>query len=152
MYDNQQRIDEFKTELAALRTQSTASVTGDRRFLVLGIALIAVGLIAIMLGWWGASGTTETYEAISYMVSGGIMGIGLVIIGVALYLRYSLAGFLKFWLVRWVYEQQAQTDRLLAAMDPDALTPEATAADAVAAADAGLPDPLRPPQPPGASR
>ena len=69
----------------------------------------------------------------------------------ALYLRYSLAGFLKFWLVRWVYEQQAQTDRLLAAMDPDALTAEATAADAVAAADAGLPDPLRPPQPPGAS-
>lgn len=151
MYDNQQRIDEFKTELAALRTKSTASVTGDRRFLVLGIALMGVGLIAIMLGWWGASGTTETYEAISYMVSGGIMGIGLVVIGVALYLRYSLAGFLKFWLVRWVYEQQAQTDRLLAAMDPDALTAEATAADAVAAADAGLPDSLRPPQPPGAS-
>lgn len=151
MYDNQQRIDEFKTELAALRTKSTASVTGDRRFLVLGIALMAVGLIAIMLGWWGASGTTETYEAISYMVSGGIMGIGLVIIGVALYLRYSLAGFLKFWLVRWVYEQQAQTDRLLAAMDPDALTSATTDADALAAADAGLPDPLRPPKVPGES-
>ena len=67
MYDNQQRIDEFKTELAALRTKSTASVTGDRRFLVLGIALMAVGLIAIMLGWWGASGTTETPEAIFNM-------------------------------------------------------------------------------------
>jgi hypothetical protein len=112
---------------------------------------MAVGLIAIMLGWWGASGTTETYEAISYLVSGGIMGIGLVIIGVALYLRYSLAGFLKFWLVRWVYEQQAQTDRLLAAMDPGALTSDEAAADAIAAADAGLPDPLRPPSVPGES-
>ena len=151
MYDNQQRIDEFKTELAALRTKSTASVTGDRRFLVLGIALMAVGLIAIMLGWWGASGTTETPEAISYLVSGGVMGIGLVIIGVALYLRYSLAGFLKFWLVRWVYEQQAQTDRLLAGMDPDGLTSAAMDADARAAADVGLPDALRPPQVPGES-
>jgi uncharacterized membrane protein YidH (DUF202 family) len=151
MYENQQRIDEFKTELAALRTKSTASVTGDRRFLVLGIALMGVGLIAIMLGWWGASGTTETYEAISYLISGGVMGIGLVIIGVALYLRYSLAGFLKFWLVRWVYEQQAQTDRLLAVMDPDGLTSATKDADALAAADVGLPDTLRPPQVPGES-
>ena len=162
MYDNQQRIDEFKTELAALRTKSTASVTGDRRFLALGIALMVVGLIAIMLGWWGASGTTETYEAVSYLVSGGVMGIGLVIIGVALYLRYSRGGFLKFWLVRWVYEQQAQTDRLLAAIDPDGISTAAAEADALAAADAGLPgspklqtldgdEALRPPSIPGES-
>jgi hypothetical protein len=30
-----------------------------------------------------------------------------------LFLRYSIAGFLRFWLARLSYEQQAQTDRLI---------------------------------------
>jgi len=33
-------------------------------------------------------------------------GIGLSIAGAALFLRYSLARFLRFWLLRLIYEQQ----------------------------------------------
>jgi hypothetical protein len=29
------------------------------------------------------------------------------------FLRYSLAMFLRFWLARLIYEQQAQTDRIV---------------------------------------
>ena len=35
------------------------------------------------------------------------------IVGGALFLRYSLAAFLRFWLARFIYEQQAQTDRIV---------------------------------------
>ena len=35
------------------------------------------------------------------------------VIGSALFLRGSLAGFLRFWLARLIYEQKAQTDRVV---------------------------------------
>ncbi len=123
MYDNQQRIDEFKTELAALRTKSTSSATGDRRLLALGVLFMIGGVVAIVAGYWGAANTLSTPEAISYLLSGGMVGMALVIIGIALFLRYSMAAFLKFWLVRWVYEQQAQTDRVIEAMGGEPVTP-----------------------------
>jgi hypothetical protein len=40
-------------------------------------------------------------------------GVAAAVVGAALFLRYSLAGFLRFWLARLIYEQKAQTDRLL---------------------------------------
>ena len=52
------------------------------------------------------------------------LGVALVasaVVGAALFLRYSIAGFLRFWLARLIYEQKAQTDRLLGGSDkPDA--------------------------------
>jgi hypothetical protein len=37
-----------------------------------------------------------------------------------MFLRYSIAQFLRFWLARFVYEQQAQTDRVVEAIKPPA--------------------------------
>ena len=42
-----------------------------------------------------------------------IGGLTAAVVGAALFLRYSLASFLRFWLARFVYEQQAQTDRIV---------------------------------------
>ena len=46
--------------------------------------------------------------------SSGLTG---AIIGGALFLRYSLAAFLRFWLARFIYEQQTQTDRIVDRLD-----------------------------------
>ena len=43
----------------------------------------------------------------------GLGGIAAAVVGAALFLRYSIASFLRFWLARLIYEQKAQTDRLL---------------------------------------
>ncbi|MGI8709542.1 MAG: hypothetical protein ACR2LA_00890 [Acidimicrobiales bacterium] len=34
------------------------------------------------------------------------VGVALVVAGAAVFLRYSLAQFLRFWLLRLIYEQQ----------------------------------------------
>ena len=42
--------------------------------------------------------------------------VRLAIIGVGLFIRFSLARLLRFWLARMVVEQQAQTDRVVEAL------------------------------------
>ena len=37
-----------------------------------------------------------------------LVGVTVSILGAALFLRYSLARFLRFWLLRLIYEQQDQ--------------------------------------------
>jgi hypothetical protein len=40
----------------------------------------------------------------------------LTLAGAALYLRYALANFLRMWLLRQLYEGQANTDRIVDAV------------------------------------
>jgi hypothetical protein len=40
-----------------------------------------------------------------------------VVVGLGLFVRFSLARLLRFWMARLVVEQQAQTDRMIEALD-----------------------------------
>lgn len=83
----------------------------ERLMLILGGVLVAVGLVAVLVGYVGASGTTNVYEQVPYALSGGVLGLSLIVLGSALIIRFSLARLLRFWLARIVYEHQVQTDR-----------------------------------------
>ena len=82
----------------------------------LGLVLPVIGLVLIFFGYSGAANETIVAAQIPYLLSGGLLGIALVVCGVALYLRFSLARLFRFWMARQVLEQQAQTDRLLEAL------------------------------------
>jgi hypothetical protein len=41
------------------------------------------------------------------------LGIGSAVVGSALFLRYSLTGFLRFWMARQSYDLSVLADRLL---------------------------------------
>lgn len=47
-----------------------------------GIALIVLGLIAIVLGWYGVGSEKVVERQIPYLVSGGFGGGGLIAVGV----------------------------------------------------------------------
>jgi len=114
----------------------------ERRLYLAGIVLPVIGLIVIGIGWWGASGTKYVYQEIPYVISGGIFGVALVIIGAALFARFSVARLLRFWLARLVAEQQLQTDRAVQAIErvAEALTAQAAAIDRLSdQPDSGLP-------------
>lgn len=51
------------------------------------------------------------------MISGGIFGVALVLVGAVLFARYSMARLLRYWLARLVADQQIQTDRLVVAIE-----------------------------------
>ena len=50
-------------------------------------------------------------------MASALIGVTLAVSGGALFVRYALASFMRFWLARLCWEQQAQTDRVVAALD-----------------------------------
>jgi len=49
-----------------------------------GIGLAAVGLLAIAVGWNGAAGQLSILGQVPYIISGGLIGLALVILGAAM--------------------------------------------------------------------
>jgi hypothetical protein len=127
------RLEQFALGVHALRVPNQSERL-ERRLYLAGIVLPFIGLAVIGMGWWGASGTQYVYQELPYVISGGIFGVALVLIGVGLFARYSVARLLRFWLARLVAEQQLQTDRLVGAGEriADALTAQAAAIDRLA--------------------
>lgn len=64
---------------------------------LIGVALIGAGLLVIGIGWYGASGAgakvngqTTVAGQMPYLLSGGALGLGLIIIGAALLVVHAL--------------------------------------------------------------
>ena len=111
MIESHDRVQEFKQEIADMRVRDPA--TGrDRLLLRLGVVLMVAGLIVAALAYPMSHGTSNPLSQRDALAL-GIGGLAGAVVGSALFLRYSIAGFLRFWLARLSYEQQAQTDRLI---------------------------------------
>lgn len=50
----------------------------------MSVVLIALGLLAVGLGWNGAAGTATVAAQFPYIISGGLLGLSLVVLGSAL--------------------------------------------------------------------
>ena len=72
---------------------------------LIGTMLMTAGIAAILFAWWGVAHTGYVFEQIPYVVSGGMLGVGLIAVG----------GFLYFgsWLVKLLEEQRQTTYALL---------------------------------------
>jgi hypothetical protein len=81
------RIDRLAEQVRRLRTRA-AEGNLDRWLLVAGGVLMPLGLVFILLGWGGASRTPLPFEQTDYLISGGILGLGLVIAGGFTYFAY----------------------------------------------------------------
>jgi hypothetical protein len=69
-----------------------------------GAVLMPVGILAILLGWYGVAHTKYQYNQMPYVVSGGLLGLGLVFLG----------GFLYFgaWLAKVANDQRESARQL----------------------------------------
>jgi hypothetical protein len=56
----------------------------------LGVAVLLVGFVVIFLGWNGAGSFNDIRQQFPYLISGGIAGLALVVVGAALLLVESL--------------------------------------------------------------
>ena len=102
-----------EAERASLKSRF-ATLAEDRFRLVqivlftAGAILMPLGIIAIVLGWYGAAHTKYGYDQMPYLLSGGILGLGLTFLG----------GFLYFgaWLARVANDQREGSRQLAEAM------------------------------------
>ena len=126
MNDNDERLEQFRTAVDDLKLKG-ASGLGERRLLVAGVVLAAIGVAlgalgAIQVGLHGDSPADQR----AYMAQGSLFGLAFVIVGVGLFVRYSLARYLRFWLVRLTYESRANTDRIVEAIERNGVGPGPT--------------------------
>lgn len=54
------------------------------------LGVLAVGLLALLLGWVGVSGNANVAKALPYVVSGGLLGIFLMGVAATLWLSADL--------------------------------------------------------------
>lgn len=85
----------------------------EARALAIGAILLVVSVLLVLAGWWGASGTIDVGEQVPYVVSGGLAGVAVAVVGAVVFLRFSLGRYLRYWLIRLLHEQREQSDRLI---------------------------------------
>jgi hypothetical protein len=111
MSQSNDRAEQFKADIAEMKLK-TGRTGAERLLQLLGAALMVAG-IAIGLGAYSASlnvtatpGTNvDLLDSNSYIAL-AIAGVAISVTGGFLFLRYSLARFLRFWLLRQAYEQR----------------------------------------------
>ena len=128
MMGQQDRVEQFKSEISQMGVADPA--TGrDRMLLILGAVLLIAGPVVCVAGYLSSHSTTSALAQNDATVT-AIIGLSLTIAGGALFVRYSVAQFLRFWLARLSYEQQAQTDRLIDAVRGGSAAPASPTTEA----------------------
>ena len=81
------RAERLRARAAGLRTRAGSADPGRRMLLVGGI-LLPLGVLLVLIGWLGTARTPLVFEQVPYVVSGGLLGLALVVIGGFLYFSY----------------------------------------------------------------
>ena len=66
---------------------------------------MVAGIVVSIIGFAMSHGTTSSLTQ-NDAVTVAIIGVGVTVAGAAIFLRYSFAQFLRFWLARFIYESK----------------------------------------------
>jgi hypothetical protein len=110
MTPTETRSERFVRELAELKIPDPAARRAGL-WLRFAAALMALGPVLAAVAWLVSHNTTNPLvqrDAI-VLALGGVAGS---VVGSALYLRFSMTGFLRFWMARQSYDLDRFADRL----------------------------------------
>src|SRR3954469_13554793 len=113
--EQSQRVEAFKQEIADMRLRDPATAR-ERMFLRGGVLLMVIGVGCSIAGYFGSHNTSNPLSQRDFIVV-ALIGVSVSVVGAAVFVRYSFAQFLRFWLARLSYEQQHQTDRIVEKLD-----------------------------------
>jgi hypothetical protein len=92
--------------VANLRTRRQIPI--ERWLFIAGAVMLPLGVAFILLAWYGAAHKPLIIQQFPYLISGGVLGLGLMFAGGFLYFGY--------WITRLVQENRRHTEQLLAAL------------------------------------
>ena len=101
------RFARLTSQVGRLRTRTWLG-SPDKWLLIAGGLLMPLGILLILLGWAGASRTPLPFEQTPYLISGGLLGLGLVFAGGFIYFAY--------WQTVRIRESREQTQQLTSAL------------------------------------
>lgn len=103
-----EHVARLRANVGSLRSRA-ASRGLDWYLFMAGAVLVPLGILVMVLGWYGASHTGYLFEQIPYVISGGLIGLGLTLVGSFAYFAY--------WLTRMFHQQREQADRTVAVLE-----------------------------------
>ncbi len=103
------RADRFARELADLKISDPAA-GHPRLWQRLGAALMVLGIAAGVMAYLVSHRTTSSLTQ-GDAITIGLGGVTVAVVGAAIFLRYSLTGFLRFWMARQSFELNMLAER-----------------------------------------
>ena len=101
------RLERFERDLEAIGHRTSRA---DRRFVLAGVAAMVAGITITVVAYATSTGQSDTRDVISSVVLASV-GLALVFAGGAVFVRGSITEFLRFWMLRLLYEQQRDLRR-----------------------------------------
>lgn len=95
--------------LSAIRTRRASPLSLEGIFLTVGTLCLPVGIVTILLGWYGSAHTGHPYEQTDYLISGGLLGLGLIVVGAVLCHSY--------WMARQIQASESSSRQVLEALE-----------------------------------
>lgn len=105
------RLQQFQAEVDQLRV-SGGRANPERVGRIIGAVLMAVGLVLGIYAYFGLSHPTTNPLQQGDATVVGLLGVSFTIIGTGLFVVFSLTRYFRYWLVRLIYEQRDQIDRI----------------------------------------
>lgn len=115
----------FDEEVARLRVKG-GDPAPERAMSITGVVLFLIGIVLCIVALQQASLTSdplESNEKIILALLGVVLGLG----GIVVWARASMTKYLRYWLLRGIFEQRYQQDRNIEALEriSDRLAPGA---------------------------
>ena len=108
------RLTEFEAEVAKLKVTG-GGANPERLGSRWGIGLTIVGFVVTIIAWFSAKDSSDVNTILRSQIF-GLIGIGIAVVGIVIWLRNSLTRYLRYWIIRLVYEQREQTEQLIQAL------------------------------------
>jgi hypothetical protein len=112
MTSAESRADRFARELADLKIADPAA-GHPRLWQRAGAALMVLGIVLGVASYLISQRTGSSLTA-STAITISLGGVTLALVGGAIFLRYSLTGFLRFWMARQSFELNLLAERAFA--------------------------------------
>lgn len=98
---DRERLERLHGSVSKIRSRGGKGQP-ERFLMIAGAAGVVVGLLGIILGWVGASRTPYVFEQTPYLISGGLLGLAVAVVGGLFYFSY--------WITRQIQETRRQSD------------------------------------------
>jgi hypothetical protein len=110
-----ERLREFQGEVNQLRVTG-GRTNPERNGLILGFVLWVAAIVLEFVAYFSSHGTDSALEQRDMIIL-ACFGVAVAVIGTGLVVRFALTRYFRYWLVRLIYEDREQTDRIVAALE-----------------------------------
>ena len=84
----------------------------ERIWTTIGSLLMIAGIVLALIAWLSIQGSDKGAKT-EDLATMAVFGLVLAVVGGSLFIVMSIRRYFRYWLVRLIFEQREQTDRLL---------------------------------------